>query len=64
MLRVSQVPSLGSATANEAFFSSLIESSIPAKAGVTFPSTIAALCSNAAILVRILKPRVEWGTDL
>lgn len=42
------IPSLGSATARDAFFSSLIASSMPASVGVTFPSTIAALCSRAA----------------
>ena len=48
------IPSLGSATANETFFSSLIESSKPAKRGVTFPSTSAAVCSSAGIISGIL----------
>lgn len=41
------IPSLGSATAKELFFSALIESSKLASRGVTFPSINAALCSNA-----------------
>lgn len=41
------IPSLGSATANDTFFSSLIESSKPDRRGVTFPSTSAAVCSKA-----------------
>lgn len=44
------VPSLGSATASDAFFSSLIESKIPDNRGVTFPSTTAAVCSRAGIV--------------
>ena len=42
------IPSLGSATANETFFSSLIESSNVDNRGVTFPSTTAAACSRAS----------------
>ena len=42
------IPSLGSATANEAFFSSLIESSNVDSRGVTLPSTTAAACSRAS----------------
>ena len=41
------VPSLGSATAKDTFFSSLIESSKPDNRGVTLPSTRAAVCSRA-----------------
>lgn len=41
------VPSLGSATANEDFFSSLSESSSVVNRGVTFASTSAAVCSRA-----------------
>ena len=44
------LPSLGSATANDAFFSSLIESSSVANRGVTFPSTNAAVCSKAVLV--------------
>ena len=42
------IPSLGSATASETFFSSLIESSNVDNRGVTFPSTTAAACSRAS----------------
>ena len=41
------LPSLGSATARDTFFSSLIESNNPDNRGVTFPSTRAAACSSA-----------------
>ena len=41
------VPSLGSATARDTFFSSLIESSKLDSRGVTLPSTRAAVCSRA-----------------
>ena len=41
------IPSLGSATANEAFFSSLMESSNDANRGVTLPSTNAETSSKA-----------------
>src|SRR5271155_1493019 len=40
-------PSFGSATAKDAFFSSLIESNSFANMGVTFPSTRAATSSSA-----------------
>src|SRR5262245_4097031 len=40
-------PSLGSATANDAFFSSLMDSRRLANRGVTFPSTTAATSSKA-----------------
>ena len=43
----SDVPSFGSATARETFFSSLIESSRDASLGVTLPSTRAATSSKA-----------------
>lgn len=45
-----RVPSLGSATAKEAFFSSLIDSNRFDSRGVTFPSTNAAVCSNAVTI--------------
>ena len=45
--RQETVPSLGSATASDTFFSSLIESSSVASRGVILPSTNAAVCSNA-----------------
>jgi hypothetical protein len=41
------VPSFGSATANDTFFSCLIESSKDDNLGVTLPSTSAAVCSRA-----------------
>lgn len=41
------IPSLGSATASEDFFSSLSESSRVVRRGVTFASTSAAVCSRA-----------------
>lgn len=41
------VPSFGSATARDTFFSSLIESSKEASRGVTFPSIKAETSSNA-----------------
>ena len=46
-LTPSILPSLGSATAKEAFFSSLSESSSVESRGVTLPSTSAAVCSRA-----------------
>ncbi len=44
---VGAVPSFGSATARDTFFSSLMESSNDASRGVTFPSTRAETSSNA-----------------
>jgi hypothetical protein len=43
------VPSLGSATARDTFFSSLIESSKLARRGVTFPSIMADTSSRAVV---------------
>ena len=45
---LARIPSLGSATANETFFSSLMPSRRVERRGVTFPSTRAAVCSRAA----------------
>ena len=46
-IQSNRIPSFGSATANETFVSSLIESSNDANRGVTLPSTIAAVSSSA-----------------